>query len=417
MCALALGCGDDSIPTMDAGPGDGAAIDGDIADGGVDTGAPDAGMCDPGEIFPGRGELSAIMDETRERIVVFAGNLAAPISCMPNYDYTDEVWAFDTRCETWKKLSVTGGPGARARGKFVLDAANDRALLFGGRERTGFGMYTLYNEVWAFDLATDSWSQVTTSGDAPSVRSNAVAALDTTGNRLVIFGGNTSSSGLSPLGSSDTYALDLATGIWSHVDVGGAPSARYYHAGVVVGRDLVVFGGTPNFSGPFLDDTFAFNLDTNTWREVAPSGPDAPEARFGMRMYADEAGGRAIMVAGHDFTDLGNKNDVWALEIATGTWTRLVEGDVINGVAAGVCDFPADFTTPDLNAPERRFGFGRAQTATTGWMISGKSDCGNVNDVWKIDLTTGAWSPAGVAATDGEACNRSGAVGCTSLCF
>jgi len=417
VCALALGCGDDSTPA-DSGPGDGGMPDSaTMTDGGSDAAMPDAGSCDPGAIFPGRGELSAVMDQARGRIIVYAGNLASPLACMPNYSYTDEVWAFDTACETWTKLSVTAGPGARARGKFVLDVANDRALLFGGRQRSSSGVYTLYNETWAFDFGTDSWSQLATTGDAPSPRSNAVAGLDADGGRLIIFGGNTSSSGLSPTGSGDTYALDLGTNVWSRIDATGGPSPRYYHAGVVVDRELVVFGGTPDFAGPFLNDTYAFNFDTNTWRMVAPGGAGAPEARFGMRLYADEVGGRALMVAGHDFTDLGNRNDVWAVDLASGVWTRLVQGDVLHGTAAGACDFPADFTTPDLNAPERRFGFGRAQTGTTGWVLAGKSDCGNVNDVWKVDLTTGAWTPAGLAATEGEACNRSGAVGCTTLCY
>lgn len=366
-----------------------------------------------------RGELSGVYDEARGRIVTYGGNTAAPVMCMPAYEHTEEVWAFHLDCGSWERITPTGtGPGARARVASTLDTMRDRILFFGGRDRESSGGYVNYADVWAYDLATDAWSEVVTSGAAPSARSSAVIAYDVTRDRVVMFGGNTSTSGLSLTGVGDLWELDLASGAWRELTSSGeAPSARLYHSGVVVGSELVVVGGTPDFDGPFRNDAWALDLTTDTWRSINDGFDVAtPEPRFGHELVADAARGRVVMIGGHDGTDLGNRNDAWALDVATGAWTVLRPGDELNGMAAGRCDFPADFTIPEENSPERRYAFGRAWSAERAFVLGGKTDCGNVNDVWALDYETGAWERLR-APTGGEACNRSGRVGCTSLCF
>jgi uncharacterized membrane protein len=48
--------------------------------------------------------------------------------------------------------------------------------------------------------------------------------------------------------------------------------------------------------------------------------------------------------------------------------------------------------------------------------FGGKTDCGNVNDLWSFDPATDAWTNV-ERAFSGESCLRSGKQGCTSLCF
>ena len=79
--------------------------------------------------------------------------------------------------------------------------------------------------------------------------------------------------------------------------------------------------------------------------------------------------------------------------------------------------FPNDFTLPEdgTPTPERRHSFMHAQTATSGFIAMGKTDCGIINDVWVLDLAAGIWETLR-PPTGGEACNRSGATTCSSLC-
>ena len=402
---LVSACGDDDSTdeVMDLGPADASM-------------ATDAGPdCEPTGMIPlARGEHAAVMDAERSRILVYGGNVAVPVECMPATEYTDELWAFDLRCGSWTQLTSTGGPGVRARSAMVTSADGDKAYLFGGRIRSG-STYTNYADVWELDLSSLSWREITTSGTGPTPRSQAVIAHDATRNRLVVFGGNISADPLSIEGSDDTWAVDLSSGAWSRIAEDSPPTRRYAHAAAHQGDTFYVFGGSPNFFGPFTNDVWALDLATDTWSPVSGGGPGTPASRFGAALFA--AGDQLVMVAGHDATDLGNVNDIWVLDIASGTWTEPVHGDELTGTALGPCDFPADFTSPDVNAPERRHYFGAVQGGGRGYVVMGKTDCGNVNDVWSVDLETPEWSLVGQATTSGEACNRSGATTCTSLCF
>ncbi|MBX7190784.1 MAG: hypothetical protein K1X94_01925 [Sandaracinaceae bacterium] len=363
-----------------------------------------------------RGELAGVLDEARGRIVVYGGNTAAPVMCMPMYNLVDEMWALHLDCASWERLTPAGGPGVRARAAITTDTSRDRMVLFAGRLRNdaGFGSYVNFNDVWAFDLATDTWSQIETNGGPPAVRSSSILEYDAARDRLIVFGGNSSTSGLTLTGMGDTWALDLATGTWSEL-TGDAPPARLFHASAIVGDHLYVFGGTPNFDGPFMNDTWALDLTTDTWSEVVTSG-DVPATRFGAEMFHDAAGHRLLVAFGHDDTSLGNRNDVYALDLETSTWSVVHPGDTFGGTAGGMCMFPADFTTPEEGAPERRYSFVATQDATHAYVFGGKTDCGNVNDVVSLDFGTDEWTSLR-PATGGEACNRSGRIGCTTLCY
>jgi len=396
-----LGCDPGAPPaTGDAGPAS-------------DTGPDCTGRAATGPST--RGELGGVYDAARNRVVIFGGNVLAPVNCIPMAQMTNEVWAFELDCRTWVQITPGGDvPSVRSRPAVTLDAAHGRMFVFGGRDRSPSGTYTNYADVYIYDLATDTWSAFPTSGVGPSPRSSAAIAYDEVADRLLVFGGNTSTSGLMLTGAQDLFSLDLATGAWTDLTPAtGGPGPRLMHAGVVAGRQWLVFGGTPAFNPPYWNDTWALDLDSDTWTLVDDGSGTAPSTRFGHELFWDA--GRMFVFGGHDQTNLGNQNDVWALETATGTWTQIRPGDAPNAPSAGFCDFPSDFTIPEVGAPERRYGFARAQGPGTGYVLAGKTDCGNIDDVWGLDFASGGWTLLR-PATSGEACNRSGRTGCTSLC-
>jgi N-acetylneuraminic acid mutarotase len=360
-----------------------------------------------------RSELGGILDEARQRLVFFGGNTAVATACnVPPAALTGETWVFHLDCNSWELLQPINAPFARARFGTAHDTQRNRLLIFGGREKPS-SSYVNLNEVWAFDLSTDTWSQLDASGDAPPERSSPVSVYDPERDRLVIFGGNSSTSGLSFTSMNDLYSLDLGSLAWSRVDAANGPAARLYHSAVVLGGEMVVFGGTPTYGGPYYNDTYAFNLTNDTWRSVSESGADR---RFGGEIFADSVRNRILLFGGHDDGALGMRNDVWALSLLDNTWANLNEGDTLNGSASGQCDFPADFTLPEAGAPERRYAFARVQSAEAGFIFAGKTDCGAVNDVFKLTLENAQWTKLR-PTSGGEACNRTGSTSCQSLCF
>jgi len=372
-----------------------------------------------------RSDTAGALSADGTIFLLFGGDTATAVcGDVPSHTHVGDTWLLDTACGGWTKFDVPA-PSARSRHSMALDAKGGRALLFGGRFRAGnSGNYTLYKDVWAFDFATKTWSEVKTTGTGPSERCNAAAAV--VDGKLVVYGGNSSKSGLSftPLG--DLFVLDLATGEWSQVKAPGAPKARLFHAMAGHPSKNVVYvhsGGDANaFVGPFFKDTWSFDLDAGAWTQVSDKTPD-DTGRIKHGMWATVPEGAAdpelFVFAGHDDGQLGNRDDVLSAKLsgATGTFEAVRPGDTFNKAGSGQCNFPPDFTTIDKESPERRSGFaiGALPDGSAAVVFGGASDCGVLSDAQWYDARESTWTPIR-ATLPGLVCLRTGSSTCTSLC-
>jgi hypothetical protein len=386
----------------------------------ADAAPDDARQCSSSTAAPpARGDAVGTVDPETGQLWIVGGDVGPTVMCRTQPVFQNDVWRYDPDCDRWTQVMTEGGPSARARAASALDTRRRRLLVFGGRYRAGeTGPYTVYNDVWALDLATAQWSQVTTSGAAPSGRANASAVYDATADELVIYGGNTSRDGLRYTPQGDVWALNLGTGAWRRVATSGmAPRPRLFHAAAIRERQMLVFGGggADALTGSFYNEAFALDLATGTWSAVQLSGDD-PLGRINHVLIADPTMPRYLLIAGHDDDALGNRNDVLALDPG-GAVRTLTVGDTFNRMGSGFCDFPPDFANVDTSAPERRSAFvaGVDPRRNRVLVFGGKTDCGTTRDVWAVDLATGAWRPLRTS-NEGVACQRSGRTGCTSLC-
>lgn len=429
-------------PEADGGTSD-AGISGE-ADGGADAGRPGwprpaCGDPNPpvGPTPPPRSDTSGALSADARSLVIFGGNTAVPVCGQPPaQQHAGDTWVLDVTCGTWTQATAAPAPAARARHSLVLDAARERVLLFGGRSRQGSsGPYTLYNDVWAFDLRAKSWSAISTSGTAPAARGNS--AIVVLRNELFVFGGNTSTSGLSFSPQNDTYSLNLETGAWRAVSASGTvPPRRLFHAAAAdpEGKRIYVYaGGDANaFQGPFLKDLWVLDVGAERWHTVplARSTSEVGRIKHGL-VFRPPASGVSTtqmlyLFAGHDDGALGNRNDVARLDLGASTslpftepraWTSVKPGDTLNASPTGQCSFPGDFVIPETDSPERRSAFVFAATADGGAFVAfgGASDCGLLADTWWFDTATGAWTPIRKVNT-GLTCKRKGFSDCPVLC-
>ncbi|MBI2892331.1 MAG: hypothetical protein HYY06_02185 [Deltaproteobacteria bacterium] len=432
----AAGCGDDggdddadgdSDADSDADADADADADGDgdgDSDADADGDADGDADCEdrPGEATPARADFAMAVDAPRQRLVVFGGDVNPPSGCIPAPEFDDSTWAYEMDCGNWRRLEAAG-PSARARVSAALDTARQRMVIFGGRYRAGSsGPYTQYDEVWAFDLATDTWAQVET-GDGPAARVNATLVYDAVRDRLVLFGGNTSTDGASFRPQDDTWALDPANGEWTEIAAEDAPDARLFHAAAITpdGASMIVLsGGDENaYLGPFLRDAWTLDLASDTWSALADIDPDA---RISAMLAGVPGATDLVLFGGHDDGALGNRNDVWRADVsgADPEWSQVIVGDELDAGSNGFCDFPEDFATVDMSSPERRSAGGFAVDPDSGsaYLFGGKTDCGIVNDVWRLDLATSRWTELFPSTGGGGlACLRTGRGNCNSLCF
>ncbi|MGH7298245.1 MAG: Kelch repeat-containing protein [Polyangiaceae bacterium] len=407
--------GTDAEP--EAAPGDGGVTLDPAGNPPTSCAAPGGASSNP----PAVSEMAGVLDVTGRSFVVFGGDTAVPICGPPPTDvFAGDTYVLDVGCVTWTKSS--GGPSARARHAMTLDPGANRAVLFGGQYSANGTTYEDYADVWAFDFASSSWSQIQTTGTAPSPRVNTATTVDPGSNRLVVFGGNASTDPFTLKPQSDTWTLDLGTGAWTQVAATGTkPPARQFHEMAVDpdGEVAYVFAGAGAnaFTGSFFSDVWALDLTQNTWQEVTTTGT-GPGGRIEGALVFDRVAKRLLAFAGHDDGAIGNENDLFALDVtqSPAVWSKLPPGDTPGKPATGTCSFPPDFTSEDKSAPERRSELAYAPRVDGRAFIvfAGAGDCGLMADTWWWADGAGAWtnvqpSPVGLS------CERV-QTSCTSLC-
>jgi hypothetical protein len=141
---------------------------------------------------PGRRCLhSASFDRQGRRMIIYGGQRSGPL---------DDIWAFDFAANTWAELTPEQRPAGRMFTAQVYDPYHHRVLLFGGN----LGEQVRTNEVWAFDLGTNTWELLSPKGNPPPERDGAVAVYVEREGRVVVFGGGGSGVTL----YQDTWALE-----------------------------------------------------------------------------------------------------------------------------------------------------------------------------------------------------------------
>jgi N-acetylneuraminic acid mutarotase len=372
-----------------------------------------------------RNDFAAAIDAQSEKLVLFGGDVGTPVQCNPQPAFDAETWIFDLKSKVWQRVPGAG-PSARSRHSGLIDEKRHRFIVFGGRYRdtsSGSTTYTVYNEVWAFDLSTSTWTQLMPTGTPPPGLANTLAVYDAAGDRMIVYGGNSSTSGLAFQPHSETWALSLADNKWSRLGSNAprVPPYREYQTGAIdaAGGRLLVFAGAGNdaFGGSFYNDLWSFDLTAEVWTQLQPAGT-TPQGRIRSKAALDAANGRLLIFGGHDDGALGERNELLAVQFNPRQWVSIHEGDTLKTMGQAFCDFPPDFTTPDLASPERReahfFGFDAADQQFV--MYGGETDCGNIGDVWSLDPGTTRWTRL-VRSYVGESCQRSGKQDCTSLCL
>ena len=358
----------------------------------------------------GRDGFASVYEPCYERIVLFGGQDRETDRCGTTAEptYRNETWVWVDGFGNWLKLAVTEAPSPRSHHAAALDRSRKRIYIFGGRHRaTRTAPYTLFDELWAFDINKDSWSELTTKGDKPSPRAQARLAYDYANDRVLLFGGNTRTDQAAAGATDDLYSLDPETLTWSRLGgLSPAPAARAGHATVVDhridGKRLYLFGGRDQ-AGALLGDLWALDLAQTRWTKLWEAGSGrGPTARVGAALGEDAAAKQLLLFAGTDATS--PRNDVWWWKIDDGQWGKEKTGDKKKGDCADHCANSCDplFMEVDPLSPDRRQdsqlhaieGYGHLL------MIGGKGRCGYLNDVWRLDPTAEPDASPGDPTTD-----------------
>lgn len=239
---------------------------------------------------------------------------------------------------TWTQLTPQAPmPAGRGLATAVYDPGTNSMIVFGGNLSVG-NCFDEANDLWALANAnglggTPAWAQITPAGTPPSIRDGHSAVYDGADNRMIVFGGRLECSNA----NAEIWVLANANGVggtptWTQLSpaAGPAPEARAFHSAVYDpgSNRMIIFGGAT--STAFLNDVWVLaNANglggTPTWTQLTPNTP-LPPVRQGHSAIYDPATNTMTIFAGS--TGIGIANDVWTLANANGlagtpTWTQL----------------------------------------------------------------------------------------------
>lgn len=180
--------------------------------------------------------------------------------------YLGDVWSYSLGNDTWSPRPSTLQPSPRSDGRMVYVPSQDRFILYGGNDYNGPN-FTFHHlaDTWAYSWARNLWTLLPTAG-APPARDYPILAYEPSAGVLLLTSGYGNRTIL-----NDLWAFDLSTDTWSNRAPGEPPPPRYAGAGGFddSGDVLVVFGGAGNQG--LLADTWFYGVDS-----PAATGPLAP---------------------------------------------------------------------------------------------------------------------------------------------
>jgi hypothetical protein len=216
---------------------------------------------------------------------------------------------------SWTELTSAGeGPARREDHTWTVAAGTGVAYLFGGRSGTA-----VYEDLWAYELATDSWRVVAPHGDWPRARfgHEAVWVPDL---GLVVWAGQLNGSTF----YDDLWLYDPARDAWRPLPGDGdRPTARYGSCAVLLRGELWVSHGF-TAEGSRFADTKAYDFSSETWRDATPPGQVPVERCLHGCWTVATTGG--LVLYGGQTTGVAALGDLWRLDDAGSPVWRKVEG-------------------------------------------------------------------------------------------
>ncbi len=316
------------------------------------------------------------MKHLKKLVVVATSFVLIGVACTSK---TDETVA---TVGNWVKRSAFDGNGRAGAVSFVI---NDIAYV-----GTGFDGTIRYNDFWAYNPGTDTWSQIALMTGA--AKRNSAAAFAAGGKGYVATGYD----GVNKL--QDTWEYSPGTNTWAQKANLPDPAngvvgsgARYGAVGFGIGAKGYICSG---YTGSHTKDLWEFDPTgtTGTWTSKASMNTSDKRRDAVAMVY----GGEAYIVS-------GTNNGTVVTEMAkynpgTDKWTKL--RDIANLSSETYDDAYASIVRGSA------VGF---VVGEKGYLATGQNGS-NVNTVWEYNFATDVW----VQKTNFERSTRNAAVGFTA---
>ncbi|XP_031513896.1 kelch domain-containing protein 4 isoform X1 [Papio anubis] len=240
---------------------------------------------------------------------VFGGEFASP-NGEQFYHYKD-LWVLHLATKTWEQVKSTGGPSGRSGHRMV--AWKRQLILFGGFHESTRD-YIYYNDVYAFNLDTFTWSKLSPSGMGPTPRSGCQMSVTPQGG-IVIYGGYSKQRVKKDVDKgtrhSDMFLLKPEDGredkwVWTRMNPSGVkPTPRSgFSVAMAPNHQTLFFGGVcdeeeeESLAGEFFNDLYFYDATRNRWFEGQLKGPKSEKKKRRRGRREEPEGGSKLACGG-----------------------------------------------------------------------------------------------------------------------
>ncbi len=342
-------------------------------------------------------DLLAATDPTRPRIVVGETGFVPEGAGMPTLQST---WAFDVCTNSWSELGDASLPAPDQRPALAKVVTDPQAGVVRG-------LPAWWTPIWTFDPATDSWSAP--DGERSGFESSPNAVYDTDGERMLAF----DPWGLTGTGAKDSgvRAYDAASLAWTDLELADpaddkptfTPEFGYDVAFDAAARRLVLVITPPGLNSPA--QTWAFDAKAGTWSHGA-NVPRTLEEGYPAEGWAtafDPASERTWWFADRAMLGYSAPDDNWVVAERDAGWPEsMMLGDVKVDPTARV--FSTMVPDPVNNRLVVIGGKVRRADDPSGGFVR-EGDLLATDDLWAYEPTTNTWTmllaPSGAPASFG----------------
>ncbi|KAI0654188.1 hypothetical protein C8Q70DRAFT_1142246 [Cubamyces menziesii] len=239
-----------------------------------------------GEIpSPRVGHASALVGSV---LIVWGGDTKTSSKSKPGDKQDDGLYLLNLVTREWTRVAVYG-PSPVGRYGHAVTMVGSKFYVFGGQVDGEF-----LNDLWSFDLNSlrtkATWELVEPVEGSPRPPKRTSHICVTYGEKIILFGGTDCQYHY-----NDTWAFDTTTNTWTELTcIGFIPSPREGHSAAMVDDVVYVFGGR-GVDGKDLGDLGAFKISNQRWYMFQKMGP-APSPRSGHAMAS--MGSRVFVLGG-----------------------------------------------------------------------------------------------------------------------
>jgi hypothetical protein len=269
------------------------------------------------------------------------------------------LFPFHLFAQGWTKLATTNDPPARRNSAAIYTPTDNRIIIFGGASSSGN-----LNDLWSLNLTTRMWEQIIpSSSNSPAPRFTHNAVFDSAKNRMIVWSGQ--GNGL----YNDVWAFDFSSRtwqqLWANGNVLGAPLIRYGTAATFdpENRRLINFAGFTS-SGRF-EDTWYFTVDNPAWTDQT-NNPNPMLRCLHAGCFVPDR--RLMIVYGGQRS--GTLDDIWSLNVDSFIWTNL---------------------TPTVRPGGRWFSSVAYDGKGNVIMFGGQTSSATSDELWRFSLATNLW--------------------------